>query len=507
MTTAGPNVERRARFHYNASRPDEPWHIRVHFSNRSAWDNGNGFFRGAYHIYAKNDDLSQGYAGYSSPMTRSAIGMIDPPKHREYLPIPGRNDAEPGTSTSSANTEANAWIPWGKRVHFRNPIFRGFLHKTTHHCLEPPTALSESQARRTPWMSSRYPITGVSEGKPRPSLQDDFDDMISSIHDGTLKPASPAKGGFMIPDLSGNWVHLRQAVSEAKLAGKEIPLAWKVYIAEKLRASRRRLRENARPLSATRAQSAVRQSRRTTRPTTQSREGALKSEAAKPRSRTKLTIRDPFDTDAGISQGVSAPSQRSSGAIREKGPRRWPEDGKFEPKGRFRRILKRPRVGTKDADLGKALLNAVPEPEVSIDHRQGPKASRPPSGEVSTQPRPRRYQRSSLGKLFLNLGNAVLNLGNPVSGESGRSPPALDSRNRKPKESRAQKRGSDTHKAGKQTSSPLPPADADFVSEGGEKTKGPYKGQRSKQRRALKTTPAWVLPRTAKEATSDELHA
>lgn len=503
MTIAGPNVERRARFHYNANQPDEPWHITVDFGNRNTWDNGNGFFRNSYHIYAKNEDLSQGFAGYSSPMHRTEVGRVrvDPPKHREYLPISGRNDAEPGTSTSSANTEANARVPWGARDYYRHPVVRGLLHKATQRSLEPPTALSESQARRTPWTSPRYPITGVSEGKARPTLQDDFFDMISSIHDGTLKPAAQARAASMIPDLSGNWVHIRQAISDAREAGKEIPITWKAILKQdKITASIRRLGETARRLSATRARLAVGQSRRTTRPTTRSREGAMKSEAAKPRSRPRLTIRDPFDTDAGISQGVSAPGQLSSGATREKGPGRRPEDRKFECKGRFRRILKRPRVGTKDVDLGKALLNAVPEPEVSIDHRQGPKASRPPSGEGSARPRQRRYQKSSFGKLLLNLGN-------PVSGESGRSPPAPDSRDRKPKESGAQKRGSDTRKAGKQRSSPLPPAEADFVLEGGEKMKGSYNGQRSKQRRALKATPAWVLPRTAKEATSGELHA
>ncbi|KAK7708653.1 hypothetical protein SLS63_013459 [Diaporthe eres] len=64
-----------------------------------------------------------------------------------------------------------------------------------------------------------------------------------------------------------------------------------------------------------------------------------------------------------------------------------------------------------------------------------------------------------------------------------------------------------TRKAGKKTGSPLPPAEADLVSESGKEMKGPHKAQRSRQTRAPKTTPAWALPRSKAEATSGEIHA
>lgn len=562
MKAAGPNVEPRARFHYNSDRPEEPWHITVDFGNRNSWDNGNGFFRRGYHIYAKNNDLSQGYAGYSSPIQRNAVGRIDQEKHREYLPLSGRNDDEPGTSTSSVGPEATGWVPWGTRDYYRNPTIRGSLHRTTHRTLQPPTALSEAEALRTHRGVRRPLSTGVREGKPMPSLQDDFADMISQIHDGTLKTAPPSKGEYMVPDFSGNFVHISQAVSDAREAGKEIPVAWRVIL--KSFHAKNRLAKTARTRSATRAQLAIGKSRRTMGPTARSREGALKSkalkskglegtekssrprskmrapldeglgarqarpgterpqlngsstnkddgeaklnigprvsagpprprksEAAKPRSRPKLTIRDPFETEAGVTQGVSAPGQLSSGATRENGPGSWPEDGKFESKGRSRRNMRRPQVEAKHVDLGQVLMDAAPEPVVSIDYRQWLKASRPPSGGEPARPRPKRYQKSELGSMLLNHGN-------PVAGES-----APSSRNRRPKESVAQKDGSDARKVGGQTRSPLPPSDADFVSEGGEK----MKGQRPKQRRAPKPTPAWVLPRSAQQATSGELHA
>ncbi|KAG6362361.1 hypothetical protein INS49_010591 [Diaporthe citri] len=528
-----------ARFHYNARTPDEPWHITVDFGTRTTWNNGDGFFRQGYHIYAKNNDIKQGYAAYSSPINRQPVGRIN------------RNGAEPGTSTSVDNMEAPNWIPWGTRDYYRHPNSRGYLHKTAHRSLKPPTVLSEARARKMPG----------DKRKKRHPIQDELDDMISCIHDGTLKPAIPAKGNFMVPGLSGDLIHVRQAVLDFKKAGKELPVAWHVVL-QRFHESRRRLKKTARALGATRARLAFDKTRRTTRTTTRSREGPLKSkrlngtersfrpkskmhasldeslgarrdrpgterpqtngssmnnvdggarlksrpratagspkpkssEATKPGSSPKLTIRDPFDTDAGARQGVSASGELDSKASRGKRFGKPPGDGKFEPKGRSRRIMRRPKGTTKDFDLGHALLNAATEPGVSTHHRQGPKANKPDWGEGSARPRTKRFQKSS-------LGNSLLNWGSPVSSGGGRSSPAPSSPNRRPGTSGRQESGSDTRKAGKKRGSPLPPADADLVSESGKKTKGPYKAQRPRQTRALKTTPAWVLPRSGQEAT------
>lgn len=516
VTAAGTNEENRARFHKNTKTPDEPWHITVDFGNRTTWNNGDGFFRHRYHIYAKNNDLSQGYAGYSSPTKRRTIGRIDPMKHSEYLSPSARNGAQPGTSTSLDNTEATGWVPWGSRQYFRNPVLRGLLHKTTHRSLKPPTVLSEARAWGTP----------EEKRKKRHLIQDEFDDMISCIHDGASKPAIPAKTKFMVPGPSGNMVHVLEAVSDCKKAGKKIPVGWRVVL-QSYYASRVILEETARAPGETRARSAFDKTRRTTRPTTRSREGALKSqrldgtgksfrpkfkmrallderlgahqdrlgterpqtngsstnmedggarlksrhrvtagppklkqpEATKPGSRPKLTILDPFDADAGVRQGVSASGELDPKASRQKRLAKSPDDGKFDTKGRSRGIMRRPKTTTKNFDLGHALLNAVPEPGVSTHHRQGPKANKPDWGEGSARPRTKRFQKSSLGKSMLDWDS-------PVSSGGGRSP--------------------------------LPPADADFVSERG---KGSYKAQGPKQRRAQKTTPAWVQPRSAEEAT------
>lgn len=459
-------------------------------------------------------------------------------KHSEYLPRSARNSAEPGTSTSLDNTEATAWVPWGTREYYRNPNSRGYLHKTTHRSLKPPTVLSEDRARRTP----------EDKRKKRNPIQDELDDMVSCIRDGTSKPAIPSKGTFMIPGPSGNLVHVRQAVSDFRKAGEKIPVGWRVVL-RNFYASERCLKKTARAPGETRARSAFDKTRRTTRTTTRSREGALKSkrldgtgksfrpgterpqtngsstnnedggarlkgrsrvtagppkpkksEAKKPESRPKLTIRDPFDTDAGVRQGVSASGELDSKDSRGERFAKSPDDGECESKGRSRRIMRRPKATTKNFDLGHALLNAAPELGVSTHHRQEPKANKPASGDGSARPHTKRFQKSSLGKLMLDWDSQV-------SSGGGRPPRAPGPRGGKPGASGRQESGSDTRKAGKKTGSPLPPADADLVSGSGKTIQGPYKAQRPRQTRALKTTPAWALPRSKEEATSGEIHA
>ncbi|KAL2281923.1 hypothetical protein FJTKL_11198 [Diaporthe vaccinii] len=553
-----------ARFHYNAATPDEPWHITVDFGNRATWNNGDGFFRRGYHIYAKNNDLSQGYAGYSSPIRRKRLGRIDPMKHSEHLSCSARNSAETGPSTSLDNTEATFWVPWGTREYYRKPELRGLLHKTTHRSLIPPTVLSEARAQRTPEYGRKDKATGAWIWNP---IQVELDDMISCIRDGASKPAIPSKGAFMVPGPSGDLVHVRQAVADFRKAGKKIPHGLRVVLGD-FHASRRISEKTARGPGEIRARSAFDKTRRTTRTTTRSREGALKSkrldgtgksfrpkskmrdsldeslgahqdrpgterhpangsstnkedggarlksrprvtagspkpkksEATKPGSSRKLTIRDPFDTDAGARQGVSASGELDSQASREKRFGKLPDDGEFEPKGRSRSIMRRPKATTKYFDLGHALLNTAPEPGVPTHHRQGPKEDKPASGDDSARPRTKRLQNSSLGESMLDWDSEV-------SSGGGRSPRAPGPRNEKPGASGRRESGLDTRKAGKKTGSPLPPADVDLVSESGKKMDGPYKAQRPRQTRAPKTTPAWALPRSEEEATSGEIHA
>lgn len=433
----------------------------------------------------------------------------------------------------------------------------------------PPTVLPKARARKVP----------NDKRVKRHSIQDELDDMIGCIHDGTLKPAIPARAEHMVPGPSGHFIHVRQAVLDFKKAGQEIPLGWQVVLQDYYN-SRRRLRKTTRALGANRARSAFDKTRGATRATTRSREGAMKSnrldrteksfrpkskmrtslgeslgarqdrpgyerpqthgsstkkeswgarlkgqprvtaglrkpkkpEATGPGSYRKLTIRDPFDTDNGARQGVSASGELDSEARREKRFGKPPDDGKFESKGRYRRIMRRPQANTKDFDLGHALLNVAPEAGVLTHHRQGPKANKPASGDGSARPHTKRFQKSSgwgegsarpHTKRFQksSLRDSLLDWGSPVSGGDDWSYPARGSPNMRSGASGRQESGSDTRKAGKKTRSPLPPADADLVSESGKKMRGPYKAQRPRQTRALETTPAWALPRSAEEAT------
>lgn len=484
-------------------------------------------------------------------------------KHSEYLSRSARNSAETGPSTSLDNTEATFWVPWGTREYYRNPKFRRLLHKTTHRSLIPPTVLSEARAQRTPEDGRKDKATGAWIWNP---IQVDLDDMISCIRDGASKPAIQSKGTFMVPGPSGDLVYVRQAVADFRKAGKKIPLGWRVVLGG-FHASRRISEKTARGPGEIRARSAFDKTRRTTRTTTRSREGALKSkrldgtgksfrpkskmrdsldeslgahqdhpgteppqtngsstdkedggarkgrsrvtagppkpknlESKELESRPKLTIHDPFDADAGARQGISASGELDSKASREKRFRKPPDDGEFEPKGRSRRIMRRPKATTKYFDLGHALLNAAPEPGVSTHHRQEPKADTPALADGSARPRTKRFQKSSLGESMLDWDSEV-------SSGGGRSPRAPGPRDGKPGASGRRESGSDTRKAGKKTGSPLPPADADLVSESGKKMDGPYKAQRPRQTRAPKTTPAWALPRSKEEATSGEIHA
>lgn len=571
-TAGSANEERRARFHYNAERPEEPWHITVDFGNRKTWNNGTGFFRDGYHIYTKNNDLSQGYAGYSSPHHRSLAGWLDPEKNKGDTTLPGRKGDVLGSPTSLDNTGETPWVPWGRRAYYRHPKYRNTLLRTIDRSLEPPNALPELRARQKLWARFKNPTTGVREKVEKPGIQEELDDMIRCIRDGASKSATPSREEFSMQDLSGNWVHVRQAVSDMEKTGKEVPSAWRSLL-KYFHAMNRRRRKTHQPAFGTRiARPATERARRTKSPSIRPRKGSpeskkldrtdklsrsqpklrasldgvgvredppgtarpefngnstskgdggvdpksrlrgsagppkpKKSETVKRASRPKLTIRDPFDTGAGAHQGVPAPGKLGSKAASEMRPRKSADDGELETKGRPRTTMRledpiMKRLIMKRLDLGQALLNVATGPEVSPQHSEGPKANKFASGEGSARPRPRRSQKSSLGKLLLEEGS-------PVSDGSGQSPRAPGSRDRKSRLPWARKSGGDIRKSGEQTSSPLPPADADVVLKKGKKIYGSHTARRPRPSRAVKPTPAWVEPRGREEAAAGEIHA
>jgi len=199
-------------------------------------------------------------------------------------------------------------------------------------------------------------------------------------------------------------------------------------------------------------------------------------------SRTKLTIRDPFDEDTGVRHGVSA-SPKPSKAGHEKILVTSPDASKPETMVRSRKTMRRPRVTTKGFDLGTALLNPAPEPMGTIsDHRGAPNASMPDSDQASARPRTKQSQKSSLGKSLLDIGSPASSGGRP-------SPKGSGLWNTKAGEPGPKTRGSDTRKTGKNMSSPLPPSDADLGS-GRAKMRDSYKAQGAKQAGDSKPPPA-----------------
>lgn len=224
-----------------------------------------------------------------------------------------------------------------------------------------------------------------------------------------------------------------------------------------------------------------------------------KSRATTRASRTRLTIRDPFDGDAGVRQGASAPRKVASKATHEKTLVTSPDESQPKTQHRSRKTMRRPRATTQIPQLWDALLNGVPEPEISTQQREGSNARTPGSGKTSAQPRTKQSLKSSLGKTLSDIGS-------PVSSGSGRSPTGSSSWRGKAGTTGAQTRGSGNRRNGKNMSSPLPPSDAELSSENAKKMGNSHEAQRAKQARAVKPPPAWVSPRGAKEAVSSQIH-
>jgi hypothetical protein len=217
---AVPNRKSRSRFHYNNDNSDlgEPWHITVDLGNRKTWDNGNGFLRKTYHIYAKNNDLSQGYAGYSSSVYTTGTRKYNP---RFQLPPRTKGDTP--------------FWPLGARDYYRNPFHRKALHEATQRTFEPPT-LSQYPKTEDSWGLRFNPAMRAFEKVPVPrvlAVQNALDDLINSIREGASKPVLRPKGvPFQVQDNSGNWVHISQAVSTAISEGKEVPPVWQFLLKE-----------------------------------------------------------------------------------------------------------------------------------------------------------------------------------------------------------------------------------------------------------------------------------
>lgn len=112
-------------------------------------------------------------------------------------------------------------------------------------------------------------------------------------------------------------------------------------------------------------------------------------------SRTKLTIRDPSDKESGISQGVSTSQTLASTASHEETLVTSSNGSKPETRGGARNPLRRPRVTAKSFDLGKALLDAAPQPVGISNQRDAPDAKTPvwgrhQRGHAQSSPKSRR---------------------------------------------------------------------------------------------------------------------
>lgn len=437
------------------------------------------------------------------------------------VPGPGQNDAVSGTSTSSDGTLATLWVPWGTRDYIRSPPYRKMLRDTTLRSFQTPKEVFRRRARRAPSADPLNPTTEPPERQPMPTPKKKLNDLVSCIREGASKPGSPPKGGNMILDHSGNWVHIRTAVQSAKRAGEEISPGWRAMLRMSLSAEAKKrvlnlahdrsgktTRHTPRPRQwhpTSKKSDEIRKSlgsrsklrvsvekgtgirqdhHRAERPesgggSTSVEDGGERPESrrrasAGPRTRAfrpKLKIRDPPVTDAAARQGASAAGKLAPVATCEKGPVRSPDEGGFKSKSGSRRIMGRPKATTEGFELWSALLNAGHEPEGSAHRRQGPRSDEPALPVGPAQPRKRRFQKPSYDRVTLDQGG-------PVSRGNGRPPEDCGSGNSEPGASGSQERSPDTREAGQRARSPLPPADADLDSVRTKKTKGAYKEKR-----------------------------
>lgn len=112
---------------------------------------------------------------------------------------------------------------------------------------KPPKASFEAGERF--WKYNRNPTTGARQKVILPTFQDQLKELLSCIREGASKAAGPGKDGtYMVHDFSGNWVHVCQAIFDARKSGRGVPRLWEAS----LRSSYRDLKKTSRPPSVTR---------------------------------------------------------------------------------------------------------------------------------------------------------------------------------------------------------------------------------------------------------------
>lgn len=467
------------------------------------------------------------------------------------------------TSDPAHNTETSPFVRWGHREYYRNPPYRKALYKATQRSFEPPKALSQFRETRSTRATKRvaYPtiqdqldelLNCIREGASKsgsPSreawLVEDFSGNWVHIREAVLRARSEAK------DIPWGWKVILRGFHAARMGHKLKKLEGASQFPVHSRGTRSTSDKTGRTTKPkTRVQQRYPRTKGSDRSVKSSpqqskvhspldagldirqddpgagrpklsgvfrskevKEASLKGRSRgsvgsqKPQksgettraSRTKLTIRDPFDGDAGAPEGASAPRKLASKASHKKTLVASPDESQPQSLHRSRKTMRRPRTTTKIPQLWDALLNGLPEPEISNSQREGSNARTPASGETSARPRTKQSQKLSLGKTLSDIVS-------PVSSGSGRSSTGSGPWKGKAGTPGAQTRGSSNRKYGKNMSSPLPPSDAELSSENSKNMKKSHEARRAKQARAVKPPPAWVSPRGAKEAASSQIH-
>lgn len=167
------------------------------------WKNGEGYFRERFHVYANNNNLAQGYQGYS--------------RFNMAYQWDGYNERHSLPTTHFPKYAVQVSHIQGSRSFIRGVTFRRRIHKSALHELElPPEPLFDS-IRPERWKKD-CGTHDMALLRRRLAKEPTFTKMLDAIREGALRPPKPSLGPT-VPDADGNPMPLEQAIADAERAG------------------------------------------------------------------------------------------------------------------------------------------------------------------------------------------------------------------------------------------------------------------------------------------------
>lgn len=190
--------------------------------SRKTWhSNGEGYLRGVYHLYAKDDNLSNGYGGYCLSALR-----------------PGANSLFhiPGTLLPHVRPNSQGNIV-GHRHWVKHPETRSRLSEAMNNEIIMPDG--QLWDGRRPWSMPSSPWSMPSSPLRSKSLKSQavdpeaFVQIIDALRSGLSKPARASRELYSLKDEQGNDLPLQEAVSKAVESGDATVINWALQISQR----------------------------------------------------------------------------------------------------------------------------------------------------------------------------------------------------------------------------------------------------------------------------------